>query len=163
VTAAAQVQLALFTVGGQELALDIMRIKEIVNPLPVTPVPRAPAFVEGVAELRGAIFPILDLRKRLGLPVPPPSSATKVLLLPLAGQTVGLVVDAVREVVRVARAELRPPPALAPLGAGGAGPPLSAVCHLGGKIIMVLDIERVLSPEEALALSGAAPGGAGGA
>ena len=71
--AAAQerVQLAAFLVGDELYALDIMRIKEIINPLPITRVPRAPAFLEGVIELRRSILPVVDLRKRFDLPATP--------------------------------------------------------------------------------------------
>ena len=70
-------QLCTFRVGGEDYAIDIMRLREIITPLPVTPVPRAPSFVEGVIRLRGDVIPILDVRRRLGLPVTPPTRKTR--------------------------------------------------------------------------------------
>jgi purine-binding chemotaxis protein CheW len=105
-------QLFTFRVGGEDYAIDIMRVREAINPLPVTPVPRAPAFVEGVIRLRGDVIPVLDVRRRLGLPVGPPTRKTKILIVHVAGRRVGLVVDEVTEVLRIPRSEIRPSPGL---------------------------------------------------
>ncbi len=105
-------QLCTFRIGGEDYAIDIMRVREIIPPLPVTPVPRAPPFVEGVVRLRGDVIPVLDVRRRLGLPVTPPTRKTKYLIVNVAGRRLGLVVDEVSEVVRIPRAEIRPAPAL---------------------------------------------------
>lgn len=145
------VQLATFTVGGEQYAIDIMRIKEIINPLRVTPVPRAPAFIEGVIELRGAILPVVDLRKRFDLPATPPTRATKYIIVSVAGRILGLIVDGVSEVLRISRSELRPPP---PFGAADAARYFSGVCQHDGRIVMILDIDRVLTSEEKISLQG---------
>src|SRR5207237_570202 len=105
-------QLAVFRIGDREYALDIMRIKEIIRPLPITPVPKAPPFIEGVVELRGAIIPMLDLRKRFEVPATSPSRTTKYIVVGVEGRIIGLVVDAVSEVIRVQRDEVRPAPSM---------------------------------------------------
>ena len=74
-------QMVGFRVGEGEYALDIMRVKEIINPVRVTAVPKAPPFIEGVIELRGAILPVVDLRKRFDLPATPATRATKFLIV----------------------------------------------------------------------------------
>ena len=151
---AARVQLAVFRVGEQTYAIDIMRVKEVINPQPVTPVPRAPATLEGVIELRGQILPVVDLRKRFDRPASPLTSASKVILvrLPPGGSSfVGLIVDGVREVVRLPRDEIRPAPAMA--GQGDAAF-FSGVCRLGDEIVMILDIDRILSSEERISIAG---------
>ncbi len=152
----ALVQLATFLLGGEEYALDIMRIKEIIHPLKITPVPKVPAFIEGVIELRGAILPIVDLRKRFDLPAPPPARSTKYVIVGIEGRIVGLVVDGVGEVLRIGRAEVR----ASPLTSGDAARYFSGVCHHEGRIIMILDIDRILSSEEKISLAGLARGGA---
>jgi purine-binding chemotaxis protein CheW len=149
-------QLATFWVGGEEYALDIMRIKEIINPLHVTGVPRAPAFIEGVIELRGAILPIVDLRKRFDLPATAQSRATKYIIVAIEGRIVGLIVDGVGEVLRVPRAELRAAPTFV---SGETAAYFSGVCRHGNRIIMVLDIDRVLSSQEKISLVGLSRGG----
>src|SRR5439155_24663051 len=75
------VQMVAFSVGAGEYALDIMRIKEIINPVKITPVPKAPPFIEGVIELRGAILPVVDLRKRFDLVATPAVRSTKFLVV----------------------------------------------------------------------------------
>lgn len=112
-----QVQLCTFRIGGEDYAVDIMRVQEIVNPLPVTPVPRAPAFVEGVVRLRGEVVPVVDVRSRFGLPPGAPGNKAKLLVVHVAGRRLGLMVDEVCEVLRLPRAAIRPAPAL--VGQGG--------------------------------------------
>lgn len=145
------VQLATFTVGGERYALDIMRIKEIVNPLRITPVPRAPAFIEGVVELRGAILPVVDLRKRFDLEATPPTRSTKFMIVGIDGRIVGLVVDGVGEVLRIPRSDLRPTPAMIAQETASC---FTGCCHHDGRIIMLLDIDRILSSQEKLSLAG---------
>jgi purine-binding chemotaxis protein CheW len=113
----APAQLCTFRVAGEDYAIDIMRVREIISPLPVTPVPRAPPFVEGVFRLRGEVIPVLDVRKRFGLPAGAATRKTKYLIVNVAGRRLGLIVDEVCEVLRLRRGEIRPAPAL--VGDGG--------------------------------------------
>jgi purine-binding chemotaxis protein CheW len=155
-------QLVAFSVGSGEYAMDIMRIKEIINPIPITQVPKAPEFIEGVVELRGAILPVVDLRKRFDLPATAPTRSTKYLIvvIEMAGRRmiVGLVVDGVSEPLRVARDQVRP----APLLAQGASAYFTGVVHHQGRILMVLDIDAILSSKEKITLAGLDGGGEGG-
>jgi purine-binding chemotaxis protein CheW len=147
---AALIQLATFLVGSEEYALDIMRIKEIIHPLKITPVPKVPRFIEGVVELRGAIIPIVDLRKRFDLPMTPQTRSSKYIIVGIEGRIVGLVVDGVGEVLRIGRADVRATPMLE----GDAAQYFQGVCHHGGRIIFVLDIDKVLSSQEKITLAG---------
>lgn len=146
-------QLCTFRVGGEDYAIDIMRVREIIPPLPVTPVPRAPPFVEGVVRLRGDVIPVLDVRRRLGLAVTPPTRKTKYLIVNVAGRRLGLIVDEVTEVVRMPRAEIRPAPALVGGqgarfflgvcgGEGGAGDGR----HRPGRLRLLLNVRALLEP-----------------
>jgi len=110
------VELCAFRVGEEEYAIDLRRIREILQPLPITPVPRAPEYVDGVMNLRGEVIPVVDVRKRLGL-APRAGGRAKVLVVNVAGRVLGLLVDAVSEVVRLPRSAIGPPPAL--LATGG--------------------------------------------
>jgi purine-binding chemotaxis protein CheW len=105
------VELCAFRVGDEEYVIDIRRIREIVQPLTVTQVPRAPEWMEGVANLRGEVVPVLDVRRRLGLEPRPPTRRTKFLVVHVAGRVIALVVDGVSEVVRIPRSAIGPPPA----------------------------------------------------
>ena len=171
-------QLAAFAVGDGDYAVDIMRIKEIINPVPMTRVPKSPAFLEGVIELRRAIFPVIDMRKRFDLPAPPPTRATKFVIVaingavggavgsavggavdgaaaPVAAQKwiVGLIVDAVKEVIRIPRDEVRPAPALA---LSESARYFSGVCRNRDRIVMILDLDALLSSQERISLAGLA-------
>ena len=111
-------ELCAFRVGEEEYVLDIRRIREIIHPLPVTAVPRAPAWVEGVVDLRGEVLPLIDVRKRLGLPPRSSNRRAKILVVNVAGRFIALLVDAVSEVVRIPRSAIGPPPALMPAASG---------------------------------------------
>ena len=155
-------QLVAFGVADGDYALDIMRIKEIINPVPVTPMPKAPPFIEGVIELRGAILPLIDVRKRFDLPPTVPTRATKVLIVSVdLGEQraiVGLVVDRVSEPLRVARADIKPAPRLSVSERAF----FTGVVAHHGKMLMVLDVDAILSSAEKAALSGLSSGGARG-
>jgi purine-binding chemotaxis protein CheW len=154
-------QLVAFGVGGGEYAVDIMRIKEIVNPVPVTPIPKAPSFIEGVIELRGAILPIIDVRKRFDLPPTAPSRATKFLIVGLdvalglaegGRMIVGLVVDRVSEPLRVPKSDVKAAPQLTVAERAF----FSGVVHHQGRMLMVLEVDALLSSGEKQTLSGLA-------
>jgi purine-binding chemotaxis protein CheW len=101
-------QLATFFVGADRLALDLMRLREIVRPLPITPVPQAPQGMVGVVELRGEILPMFDLRVCFGLPARVGGvEDVRHLMVRLDGRSLGLVVDGMDEVVNVERTQVR--------------------------------------------------------
>jgi purine-binding chemotaxis protein CheW len=104
------VELCAFAVGDEEYAIDVRRVREIVQPLPVMPVPHAAEWMEGLVNLRGEVVPLVDLRARLGLPRRPPTTRSKLLVTKVAGRVVALAVDGVSEVLRVPRSEIGPPP-----------------------------------------------------
>lgn len=113
------VELVVFRVGSEEYAVDVRRVREVVAPLPVRRMPRVPEFMEGVADLRGEVIPVVDVRRRFGLNAGTPTRKTKLVVVHMGGSPVGLVVDAVLEVIRVPRAAIRPAPALAGRDAPG--------------------------------------------
>jgi purine-binding chemotaxis protein CheW len=138
-----------FLVGDVMYAVRIDVVREIVNPLPVVDLPRAPPTVKGVADYRGEVVPVIDLRERFGLPHAPASRKTKWIVLdvgpralPGAGLASGparfaaLVVDAMTEVFGLAGGELRPAP---PLGAGDLERGIEGVTTLAQRLVFVLD------------------------
>lgn len=144
-----EVQLACFRLMDDLYAVDIMRIKEIIRPQKLTPLPKAPAFIDGVINLRGIVIPVVDLRKRFEMEHREVTTSTRLLIVRIAGQSVGLVVDDVTEVITVPLKDIKPPPAVAgDLSADF----LLGVCLSGEKLVMLLNIDRLLNSTEVKAL-----------
>jgi len=140
------VQLAAFFVGDEEYVVDILRVREIIRPVPITPVRRGPKFVEGVINLRGTVVPIVDLRRRFGLESDE-SAHRKIIILSAEGRPLGLIVDRVTEVVRVPRSQIRPAPGLLdPQRA----PYFMGVCQHGDRVLILLNVENVVSSEDSI-------------
>lgn len=145
-----EIQLACFRVGDAMYALDILRIKEIIRPQKLTRVPKAPDFVEGVINLRGAVIPIIDLRKRFELSATTEDDRkTRVIICSLAGKILGLMVDEVAEVRRYGRQEIQPTPQYLK---GRGAEFFHGVCRRDEELIMVIDLERILSSGERMDL-----------
>jgi len=142
-------QLVSFVIEGEEFGIDILKVQEIIRPVPITRVPNAPAFVEGVINLRGRIVPVIDARKRFGLSARAMDEDSRIVVVELSGRTVGFVMDAVREVIRVERSVIEPPPELA---IGIDADYLSGVAKLDDRLLILLDVERVLADDEREAL-----------
>ena len=162
--ASSAVQLCTFRVAGEDFAIDIMRVKEIIPPVPLTPVPGAPAHVAGVFRLHGDVIPVVDLCRRLGLPRAEPSRRAKYIVVRVAGRLLGLMVDEVREVLRLDRDELRPAPASidAPgprlfLGACGGERGASSTGRRSGtgRLRLLLNVKALLDPSPAQGLEAA--------
>lgn len=144
-----EIQLACFRVGDAMYALDILRIKEIIRPQKLTRVPRAPDFVEGVINLRGAVIPIIDLRRRFDLGDVGTDRKARVIICSLAGKILGLMVDEVAEVRRYGRQEIQPTPQYLK---GRGAEFFHGVCRRDDDLIMVIDLERILTSGEKMDL-----------
>lgn len=144
-----EVQLACFRIGAAMYALEIMRIKEIIRPQKLTPVPKAPPFIEGVINLRGAVIPIVDLRKRFDLPTAIVDRKTRVIICALSGKILGLVVDEVAEVRRYSRQEVQPSPHFLQ---GKEAQFFRGICRRDDDLVMVLNLEKILSSSEKIDL-----------
>ena len=137
------VQMAAFRVGSEEYVIDIMRIKEIINPLKITGVPSASALIEGVINLRGVIIPVIDLRKRFAVPLDRYFHQPKYIIIILSGRIVGLIADEVLEVVRVPRNTIKPSPQLSNDRLGSL---CLGVCEYSGRLLLLIDVKKVVSP-----------------
>jgi purine-binding chemotaxis protein CheW len=139
------VELCAFAAGEEEYVIDLKRVKEIVTPVPITPVPRAPECIEGVANLRGRVVAVVDARKRLGVAPRADGRRTRFLVLKVGRQELALVVDAVAEVVRVRRGEVR---AATGLSAGSGPRFFLGVCGAGrygsGRLRLLLNVKALL-------------------
>ena len=138
-------QLVTFTLDGVEFGMDIDRVQEITPRTDITPVPGSPSFVLGVVNLRGMIIPVLDSRQRFHLPPKPPTDKTRIIILSLAGQATGLMVDSVAEVVKLDDFTLRETP---PLVAGVRSEYLAGMVTAGDRLITLIDHEKLLDSAE---------------
>ncbi len=141
-----RVQLAVFSAGAGEYAVDIMRITEIIRPQKLTFVPKAPDFIEGVINLRGGVVPVIDIRKRLGITHGSDAgSRSKVLILLIGGRKVGAVVDDVKEILYMDMGSIEDAPEIVK---GPEAQFLQGIGKAGERLIMVLDPEKLLNPGE---------------
>jgi len=92
---AKEVQLVVFGLADESYGVHVLAVEEIIRLQEITAIPHAPAFVEGVINLRGRVIPVLDLRKRFGLPPTEATKSTRIVVVEASGMTVGLVVDSV--------------------------------------------------------------------
>ena len=144
-------QFLTFALGQEEYGVEILKIQEIKGFSAVTPLPNAPAYVKGVLNLRGTIVPIVDLRQKFGMPEGAYTKFTVIVVVQVQGKTLGFVVDAVSDVLTVKGDAIQPTPdlhgqldttfltGLAPTG------------EQGGKLVILLDIDKVLTTAETMA------------
>ncbi len=140
-------QLVSFNIGEEEFGVDILKVQEINRMLEVTRVPNAPEYVDGVINLRGKVIPIIDLRRRFGMERKEHDKNTRIVVVELSGKVVGFVVDAVQEVLRIHKSVTEPPP---PIAAGIEADYITAVGKLEDRLLILLDLERVLANDEKL-------------
>jgi purine-binding chemotaxis protein CheW len=146
-------QLVSFKIGEEEFGVDILKVQEINRMLEVTRVPNAPEYVDGVINLRGKVIPIIDLRRRFGMERKEKDKNTRIVVVELGGKIVGFVVDAVNEVLRIPKSVTEPPP---PIVAGIEADYITAVGKLEDRLLILLDLERVLGNEEKSSLKAVA-------
>jgi purine-binding chemotaxis protein CheW len=138
------IQLACFSLNDALFAVDIMRIREILVPQKLSPLPSASHLLDGVINLRGSVIPVMNMRKRFGMPIADDAQAGKILIVSLVKQLLALVVDDVMEVISVPVAEIKPPIQLS-FGAGMEF--VLGVCLSNSRVFMILDIDSLLSFE----------------
>ena len=146
-----------FSMANEEYGIGILKIKEIIGMMTITPVPQTPAFVKGVINLRGKVIPVVDLRLKFGMEEIEYTERTCIIVVEIAGQTgnvqIGIVVDAVSEVLNIKGEDIEDTPTF--------GTKLNIEYILGmakmeGGVKILLDIDRVLSGEEISLLEKAA-------
>ncbi len=138
-----EIKLACLRVGSAFYALDIMGIREIIRPLPILQVPRAPSYVDGVITLRKAVTPIVDLRRRFGLEQKDEPRA-RIVICAVDGRIIGLLVDEVTEVATFSRDEIQPAPYYM---SGSDSEFFPAVCRHKGKLLLLINLRKILSSD----------------
>ncbi len=139
-----EIKLACLRVGSAFYALDIMGIREIIRPLPIVQVPRAPDYIDGVITLRKAVIPIVDLRRRFAAPLNQ-DSCVRIVICAVDGRIIGLVVDEVSEVATFSREEIQPSPYYM---TGSNTEFFPGVCRHKGILLLLLNLRKILSSDE---------------
>ncbi|MFF2529190.1 chemotaxis protein CheW [Brevibacillus sp. DP1.3A] len=139
-TEAAVDQQILFKMGNEYYGLSISLVREIIKPLPITRFPKSPPYVEGVIDLRGRILPIINLRKMFDLEPLEETDDTRFVDLQMDGLNIGIIVDAVSEVMNIPQSLIEPAP---PIIAGVEGKYLQGIARMNDKLIMLLDVDEI--------------------
>jgi len=144
-------QLVVFDLADEHYGVEIGAVESIIKLQTITRVPHAPQFVEGITNLRGTVLPVIDLRKRFGLPIKEATRETRIVVAEMDDTQVGMMVDAVTEVLRVDEEAIEPP---SPIVATVDSAFITGIAKLddgqdgAGRLIILLDLAKVLSPEE---------------
>jgi len=139
-------QLVVFELNGAPYGVNVTQVQSIIPQQEIVTVPGAPSFVEGVVNLRGVVVPVVDLRRRFGLAAPANGQKAVIVILELAHLQVGLLVDKVTEVVKIAEAAIEPP---SPLLASVDTAYLRGIGKLAGeRVVILLDLARIFSRDE---------------
>lgn len=146
-------QLVTFKLGKEKYAVDILKVQEINNMKEITPIPNAPAYMEGAINLRGRVIPVLGLRKRFCLEEKAIDDFTKIVVMDVQGVIMGILVDAVSEVLRVPADVVEPPP---PVSTGSSTAFIKGIAKLEEGLVLLLDLDRLLSVDEQMTVFGKA-------
>ncbi|GAV26136.1 chemotaxis protein CheW [Carboxydothermus islandicus] len=145
-----EAQIVIFTLNQQQYGVDIAKVYEIIRMTDITKIPNTPYFVEGVINLRGKIIPVIDLRKRLGMPEVERDKATRIIVVDVDGITVGMIVDSVMEVFRLNDVEIESTPSIINDIDSAF---IQGIAIKDERMIILLDLNRVLKGEEKEALA----------
>ena len=137
-------QLGTFIVGGEEFGVDILKLREIIRIMPITKVPCADGFVEGAINLRGQIIPIINLRKRFGLPGKEFDRDTRIINMEVNNFVVGFIVDSVGQVRRISGNLVEPAPAVV---ATVDSEYINGVAKIEDRLLILLDMGKLVSDE----------------
>ena len=143
-----EVQLVTFSVGGQEFGFNILEVERILRYEVPAPLPQAPAFLEGVLEYGHRAIPVIDLRKRFNVAAPV-QDQTRTMILEWDQDRIGLVVDAVVELLRAPVDEITSPP---PLVRGLAAKYINGIFAQGGRTVIILGVGKILASNERMEL-----------
>lgn len=139
------VQLVGFRLGDEDYAIAITKIQEIILMKPITRIPEVPHFIEGLINLRGAVIPIINLRKRFGMPPREQDDETRTIVVNLNEKTIGCVVDAVTRVMRLTVDQIQPAPTTM---MSISQRYISGLAKLEDRLLIVLDVEKLFDPSD---------------
>jgi purine-binding chemotaxis protein CheW len=148
-------QIVSFRLGKETFGVRVSQVREIGKVKDITKVPKMPEFIEGVLNLRGQITTVIDLKKRFGIVSEDSgiTAASRIIIAEIGDTQIGIIVDAVEDVMRVPRTNISLPPTT--LTAGMEGGFLTGICKLPDRLVMLLDLNRIMSVSEMELIGGA--------
>jgi len=146
-------QYATFTLNEEEYAIDAVNVQEIIELTNVTKVPHLPEYLKGVINLRGTIIPVIDMKMKLGMKAEGAGKHTCVIVTEFSGGVMGLIVDLVSDVLHIPAEAVSPAPAF---GAKIRTDFIKGMGKMGDRLVLMLDIDKVLTEEETEAIKEAA-------
>lgn len=138
-------ELVAFRLGSQEFCIDVMSVRDLRGFTPATALPHAPSYVRGVINLRGVVLPIVDLGVRLGFPACEPTARHVIIVAEIGGKMVGLLVDAVSDILIVAQGDIQPTPEVA---SEVAKTFVDGVLAIEGRMVSVIALRNLLPEQE---------------
>ena len=145
-----QLQLVTFMIDSEEFGVDILNVQEINKVSAITQIPGSPEFVEGIINLRGKVVPVIDLRKRFGMSAREHDERTRIIVAEMNAQTMGFIVDAVNEVLRISADSFQPPPDIV---VGAHSEFFKSVANLDDKLLVLINLEKLLTRDQAESIS----------
>jgi purine-binding chemotaxis protein CheW len=134
-----------FRLEREKYGVNVMQVQEVLRITEIAPVPGAPGYVLGIINLRGNVVTVVDTRKRFGLAVKEPDDASRIVIIEVNGNVIGMLVDSVAEVVDLRKSEIETAPNV---GAEDTAKYIQGVASRDGELLIVVDLNRFLSDEE---------------
>ena len=138
-------QWVTFRLENEIYGVNVMQVKEVLRYSEIAPVPGAPSYVLGIIHLRGTVVTVIDTCQRFGLPTGELTDATRIMILEVEGHVIGILVDAVSEVVYLRQSEIEPSPNV---GNDESSKFIQGVCHKNDILLILVDLDKLLSEDE---------------
>jgi purine-binding chemotaxis protein CheW len=150
-------QLVIFELGAENFGIDIASVEGINKMLEITKIPQSPGYMIGITNLRGSVLPVIDLQKRFGMNAEEQTSETRIVVANMDGVKIGMVVSAVSEVLTIDDSVIEPPP---PMVSNINSEYIIGVAKIDKRLVILLDLSKVLTFEEKLQITNTAVTGA---
>ncbi len=144
-------QVVVFELGAEQYGVNIETVESIIKMQAITGMPHAPGFVQGVTNLRGKVLPVIDLRLRFGMAPKAADKGSRIIVIGVNNTEIGMIVDGVSAVLTIADQVIEPPP---PITTTVASNFITGIAKLDDRMVILLDLDRILSLEEQADLSG---------